>query len=401
MKRSLLYASPFPPQQSGISHYSDLLVRGLSELFNITLLVHDCDLDPRRYRGMEIIRYHEPISWDAYDFKLYNIGNNPWYHAYIYEAALRYPGTIILHDTVLYYLFTGYYQTRESFFQQVYEQEGPLGVAFFKDMVKGGRDVLQFQKPDLLPLNRELINSGNDFLVHSDYALRSVMDRAKGPVRVGKINMPIGRPANADGRRRRLLRRFGLPPDALVLGSFGFIAPTKLNHVICETVDRLNAEGKRRVFYLMVGEGKYVDRYLGPNVQKTGFVSDREYDECLADVDIVVNLRYPSMGETSLALLRAMSFGRPCIVCDDGWFSELPKNVVVKLDPRPEAVLAEMLYDALLLCFEQPSAFEAMGMGARQWIEREFSVAKIGEQIAAFLAEPAQQERPVVAVAGV
>ena len=43
-------------------------------------------------------------DYDKYDYLVYNVGNNPDFHSYIYEAALAHPGMIILHDYMLYYL---------------------------------------------------------------------------------------------------------------------------------------------------------------------------------------------------------------------------------------------------------------------------------------------------------
>ncbi|HEX3745606.1 MAG TPA: glycosyltransferase family 4 protein [Bryobacteraceae bacterium] len=390
MKTSLLYASPFPPQKSGISTYSDLLVRGLGEFFNLTLLVHECEIDPKQYPGVRILRYADPIPWDTFDHKLYNIGNNPWYHAYIYEACLRHPGTVILHESVLYFLYVGYYQTRDSFYQQVFEQEGALGVAMLKAAKKAGNDLLQFKTPELLPFNRELFHSGNSFLTHSQICVNAVRTRAGRPVRVQQINMPVEPPPSPEMGRRRLLRRLGLPENTLLAASFGFIAPTKQNHIVCEAVNRVNRTGKGPVLYLMVGEGGYVDSYLGDTIRKTGFVSDALYEDYLASVDLVVNLRYPSMGETSLALLRAMSFGKPCVVSDDGWFSELRENTVLKLEARPGEMLREMLCEVFDLCLTRPEALAQIGHNARHYIQSDFSLGRVSEQIAQFLLKPAK-----------
>jgi glycosyltransferase involved in cell wall biosynthesis len=392
MKNSLLYASPLPPQQSGISHYSELLLQGLKELFDITLLVDCADVDPSRYSGMELCQFRDMTNWDRFDYRLYNIGNNPWYHSYIYEAALLRPGAVILHDAVLYYLYTGYHRMRPNFFRKVFEQEGPLGVALFKEMFKTGRDPLEFSQPELLPLNGELIDSGNDFLAHSQYTLDIVRARALRPFHSRKINHIVRQP-DSGAKGSGVRQRFRVPPGAVLIASFGFIAPTKLNHVVCEVVQRLEAARPGSIFYLMVGEGGYADRHLCSFIQKTGFRSEEDFDDCLAGVDLVVNLRYPSMGETSGSLLRAFSFAKPCIVCNHGWFSELPRDTVVKLDPLPEKLLREMLYEVLLAYLDRPALFNPLGRNAREWTETECSIPRIGAQIAEFLQDSA--ERPL------
>ena len=48
--------------------------------------------------------------------------------------------------------------------------------------------------------------------------------------------------------------------------------------------------------------------------------------------DIVVQLRYPTAGETSAITLKIMGFGKPVIVSNVGSFSELPEDAVIKID---------------------------------------------------------------------
>ena len=44
----------------------------------------------------------------------------------------------------------------------------------------------------------------------------------------------------------------------------------------------------------------------------------------MAACDVLVNLRSPTMGETSGAVIRGLSLGKAMLVSDVGWFSELP-----------------------------------------------------------------------------
>ena len=53
--------------------------------------------------------------------------------------------------------------------------------------------------------------------------------------------------------------------------------------------------------------------------------------QLLADCDVVVSLRSPTMGETSGMAIRALSLGKPLVVSDVGWFSELPDAVAAKV----------------------------------------------------------------------
>ena len=51
----------------------------------------------------------------------------------------------------------------------------------------------------------------------------------------------------------------------------------------------------------------------------------------MAGVDVCVNLRHPTMGETSGSAIRALSLGKPLVVSDVGWFRELPDDVALKV----------------------------------------------------------------------
>ena len=51
----------------------------------------------------------------------------------------------------------------------------------------------------------------------------------------------------------------------------------------------------------------------------------------MAACDACVSLRSPTMGETSGTAIRALSLGKPLVVSDVGWFSELPDDVALKV----------------------------------------------------------------------
>ena len=66
---------------------------------------------------------------------------------------------------------------------------------------------------------------------------------------------------------------------------------------------------------------------IGRNVLFHGRLDDGNFNNLLSDMDIVVSLRYPTMGETSAVVTRAMQMGIPVIVNDIGWYGELPDFV--------------------------------------------------------------------------
>jgi glycosyltransferase involved in cell wall biosynthesis len=278
---------------------------------------------------------------------LYNIGSHPDYHGYMYDAIMDNPGYVILHDHSLYYLSVGHYDQKNRMLGKIYEMEGHEGIRAVKDSLFRNPEhnlLLHKDLASLLPLNTEVSLSARGIFVHSEYAKDLLLRQGIGKA-IKKIDMPYRAPdlpADADGNVLR--GKYGIPPDAFVVVSAGFIARPKQNRVICEAVRIHNRLHRDKIYYLMAGEGDYADEYLDRYILKTGFVPNDEYWRILARGDLVANLRYPTNGETSATLIQSMGLGKACLVTDIGWFRELPDDCVAKL---PFDVTAERLSERI------------------------------------------------------
>ena len=78
----------------------------------------------------------------------------------------------------------------------------------------------------------------------------------------------------------------------------------------------------------------------------------------MAACDIHVGLRSPTMGETSGTVIRALTLGKPLVVTDAGWFSELADDVALKVSVGDREV--DDLTAALRLLAERPDTRAAM-----------------------------------------
>ena len=387
MKR-LLYASPFPPKRSGISDYSSVLVKALSTKFDITLFTDDYEISDQSLASFPVLKYGiDDVDYSLFDFYIYNIGNNPEYHQYIYEAALKHPGMVILHDMILYYLFIGYYQARNSFYSSLYKKIGQADFIKIKDAVKTNGTALleQKQMAAVLKLNQELISSGNKLMVHSEYTKNQILS-------LGLIKNEAIRHINLIEQidenmrlidREKLYKKYNIPCDALVIASFGYIAETKKNYEVCQAVKKMANELDRKICYLMVGAGDYVDIELEKNfIIKTGFTDLDEFDSFITYADIVVNLRFPSMGETSAAMLRILQMGKACITNNGGWFTELPDFCVYKIELDNIVDRLEKALKTLILNSEARIQLEN---NAKKYIQSEYNKEQIVNQIYDFL----------------
>ena len=136
---------------------------------------------------------------------------------------------------------------------------------------------------------------------------------------------------------------------------FGFLTSAKRGEVIIEAANRAGVE------LLVVGEA-------APNIdasrfKTTGYVSDDDFDAYYAQVDRIVNLRYPSAGETSGTLIRAFEMGKPVAVSDYAQFAEFPDDCVVKIP------LGDGEVDALADFFTRDFDYDAVARAQRAWLD--------------------------------
>ena len=81
--------------------------------------------------------------------------------------------------------------------------------------------------------------------------------------------------------------------------------------------------------------------------------------------DIVVNLRYPSMGEASGTLCEALKLGKAVIVSDLNQYKEFPDDVCWKL-PVDE-LEDKLLYEYLKILVSEPLIRHALGENGREY----------------------------------
>jgi glycosyltransferase involved in cell wall biosynthesis len=107
----------------------------------------------------------------------------------------------------------------------------------------------------------------------------------------------------------------------------------------------------------------------------------------MAGVDVCVNLRHPTMGETSGSVIRSLSLGRPLVVSDVGWFSELPGDVALKVPV--DAGEVEALTAGLQLLLTRDDLRAQMGNAAAALAVREHDLGLCAERYVAALEEAA------------
>ncbi|MBO5176674.1 MAG: glycosyltransferase family 4 protein [Lachnospiraceae bacterium] len=344
--KKLLYISPFWPVKSGISEYSESLIWGLEKYFEITILVNGYKLENKKItKHFPIINYESEMVLAGYDVLLYNFGNNPDAHEFMYELMDKYPGYVIMHDVSLFYLTVDYYAKKGILYQKVYEMEGAKGIRYIKDSLKQNPEPNLLLHKDLaanVRMNAEVLRKAKGVFVHSEYAAGQI-ENVIAKEKICKINL-VENKIETELKKDFLKKRFGIKNSEKIIGAAGFIAPSKQNEISCQAVKEYNCTHKEKIHYVMIGEGDYVDSYLDEYIHKTGFLDNEDFYDALSSCDVILNLRYPYNGESSATLIQSMSIGKPCIVTDIGWFSELPNDSIKKVKKDIKAKhLAEII----------------------------------------------------------
>ncbi len=350
----LAWFSPLPPQRTGIADYSRDLLPFVAELADVTLFADDPGGVTAVLRERFEIRPSSdyPAVLNRFDLPVYHLGNSR-FHKNIYEMFSRYPGIAVLHDYVLHHFLADAAGWGEAArYQRELSYNGHAGAVH--DLA-------------LPPLNGRVLDLALGLIVHSQFAAQKAQKR-NPELPIAHIPQPMP-PQTGQSRRADL----PFPPDAVIFASVGLMAAAKQIDLTLRAFARL-ARQNSRVYYLLVGdalpevqpEALVAELQLEDRVYYAGYAADLpDFVDWVTTADVIVNLRYPTTGETSASALRGMAAGKPVLVFKHGWYAEIPGDTCVQLPVMDEAaLLREMsrLADSAVLR-------AALGERARRYIE--------------------------------
>jgi len=199
-------------------------------------------------------------------------------------------------------------------------------------------------------------------------------------------------------------QQLGIDANTPLIGIFGHLKPYKRIVESLRAFQRLLRTDPRPRM-ILVGEphqdlaleSMLTRMDLRGSVRLIGRTEIEEFTSYLAACDVILNLRYPTVGETSGTLLRAMSLGKAVLVSSVGAFAEFPDDTCLKVpvDTSEE----DLLTDYMQLLVQRPDLAQAMGARARGWVERECSWSRTAALYHSFLESVAaggEWSRPVL-----
>lgn len=383
----IAYFSPLPPDRSGIADYSAELLPYLGRLAQVTLFAAQPEQVADSLRAefeVRAIAEYASACWQ-HDIALYHMGDSVFHEA-LYRVLLRHPGITVLHDHGLHHFMATRTIPCGDFAGYVREMGYALGTEGV-DLAYRIRQGTAEHPLYTVPLNERVLDRSLGLIVHSRYAEQQIRrTRPALPIRV------VPAPIQTDLGRLRSRRELGCPEDALLFASAGQVITIKQVTVALEVFARLRSDFPQ-ARYVVVGDELKQDldlqvwlrqRDLGEAVIFTGYLADqRDFVSWIAAADVLVNLRYPTVGETSATALRGLAAGRPVIVSDHGWYAELPDAVCIKVVPND----SEALYQAMRQLAENERLRCAIGREAAAYAQREHGLAAAAEKYLDFIDE--------------
>lgn len=370
-RKSLAITSPLPPVKSGISDYTAQLLASLAKFYVITLVTtNPADADHEIRAHYEIISPNE-FSKRAVEFDrvIHQIGNSE-FHRFQFDLLLPLvPGIMVLHDVFLsnvHQYVDAINGTPENFRKLIFLAHGIPG---WKAAHQSDAEAVQ-----LFPCSLMQIRQSLGVIVHSDHA-KSIINNFYGHAVSNKAQV-ISTTRNLPPlpSREAARQRLNLSPDAFVVATFGGVANSKMPDVILDAYARTKFASVPSSLLAYVGEaetivGESIHRLaqaagVSGSVVQTGRVSTETYLDWLAAVDVAIQLRKGSRGETSAAAADCLAAGLPTIVNAHGSLAELPQHAVIML---PDSLAVEDLAKSLEMLALSALSRLRLGSSAREW----------------------------------
>lgn len=363
----LNWFTPLPPSPTAIGDVSARILQALSREVDVTVWT-DCEgYDPALLQDFEIRVCGEmDARWTEVNFaacSLYNIGNDARFHQRYAAFLERHPGIVLLHDYNLHEL------QRERFLR------GPEGGDSFRRYVlkTGGvealRAVLRFEE------------GGSSFeeAVEAAPLIESVSRHATGIISFNKAMRPALEkkthaplmfcplPLESAATLPPLQERVFDPSGPVRLAMYGYL--NSPNRRLQEVLEAVSGFDNGKVHLTLFGHIEDHEGFrksvaqLGIEKLVTfrGYVEEEELGEILRASHLILNLRNPTRGESSAALLSAWKYALPVLVTQTGYYGTLPEDLICPVAPGDEVGGVRRHVEAFLA---DPQRYFAIGKRA-------------------------------------
>ncbi|MBW4437671.1 MAG: glycosyltransferase [Pleurocapsa minor GSE-CHR-MK-17-07R] len=332
--------TPLPPLASGISDYSMDLLRALTAAaprmqFSV-ITAPEATATP--IDGVRVYSYADYAAGRVppVDVHVYHMGNNCAFHEEIHDQLQRERGIVVLHDLSLWGFYSFLYQHRGRpvrMRDEMTYQHGSGAAESLTERFFGGKSTDYLEHHML----RRITDHAGHIIVHSQFGAEHLR-RYDPAVQVSVI--PSGaHPSRNIATRQQVRASLHAGESDLVLGVFGNIQANKRIESIVNALKKLRSTAPtrfQRTRLLVVGydQTEYAQRLkrdilegpVGKQVTWLGETDFETFENLLQGVDIFLNLRHPTTGETSGTIMRALGAGCAVITSDQPQYADLPES---------------------------------------------------------------------------
>ena len=366
-------------RRSAIGRVSAAIVKALQERDHEITIIRaerdrtDADSTHPISVSVPIVWWHDVSPSDIElqtDAIVLNIGDNYNFHAGILEFIDRAACVGIFHDFYLYNLFNRWL-AYQGLGEDIHEREvrctygeGPCQLA---GMAWLGTAPIE-QLAELMPMTEWVASRCGAALAHSRFYSERLENSCPGPVAVAPLCYEA-RDVSPLSRRH---------DDPVTIAVLGVINPNKCADALIRSIAS-SAMLRARCRLRLVGAIDDTERNrLEQLCNETGLaqvnilgeVDDAVLVKELQGADILSCLRKPVLEGASASAIEGMKAGRPIVVADAGFYSELPDDLVFKI---PAEVNVSSLTQVLERLVEDENLRRETAAKAQRWAFHTFT----------------------------
>ena len=389
VKPTLAILTPWPDQKTGIGDYEFTLIPYLTEYFHISVFTTAPETERRNLDNISVFSMDEyRKKRKKFDYHLFQIGNNSLFHKEIMDLFMRTGGIAEIHDFALtnFFYYSYYLNDEKKQYKKllITAYGRKTGKIIYADTVQ------KRQPPDILeyPMSEAVEKLSSKTILHNHWSAGKLPPEKTGVIPLASFPVVPAHDTTSHDERLHMVRRWKEQGESII-GCAGWVNSNKLPETLIQAL-RILRDRNIRAKLVFWGENKVetldetiISSGLTDHVFVSGYMERAQYLQAVAMTDIVVNLRYPSMGESSATLCEAFQMSKAVIVSDLNQYREFPDDVCWKLPQgdRQSEILAAYI-DHLII---HPEVRKTLGNNAKVYTDYNFAPERIARQYYDFI----------------
>lgn len=335
----------------------------INELSSVT---HPFPCEVILWNEFDRVRAHIQVA----DLLAYQIGDSYQFHAGCLVWLQEAPGLVFAHDFYLGSLFWSWAHTAVELSEaraKLCSLYGTSVAAKFFDHASG--DAFIEYASNHAPMTEWIGSMASGIICHSEWGLSRLKRSCLGPVKVAPL------PYNALTYEHTGDKS---PTKQVVFLTIGHVNSNKRYTSIIKAIGASN-DLKTRISFRIVGAAekntvnalKQLACELSVNVVFTGKVDDAMLASEIYLADVMCCLRFPALESASASTIESMLNGKAIVVCNTGFYKDLPNDCVVKVSIENEH---EDLIDAFERLSSSESLRSTLGKRAKIYAQETFRI---------------------------